>query len=63
MTVINKKPVPIYEVECFECHSVINFKKSEVHSCFIKCPVCGVSLMVTPLHPVRYENEGEDADI
>ena len=63
MTVIDKKPVPIYKVECFECHSVINFKKSEVYNCFIKCPVCDISLMVTPLHPVRYESEDEDADI
>ena len=67
MTVIDKKPVPIYEAECFECHSVINFKKSEVDNCFIKCPVCGISLyeffMVTPLHLVKYEYEVEDADI
>ena len=57
MTVINKKPVPIYEVECFECHSTIHYKKCEVSNCFIKCPVCNMSIMVTPLSPAFYESE------
>ena len=60
MEVIDKKPVPIDEVECFECHSTIRFKKSEISCGFISCPVCNMSLMVTPLHPVKYESEGEE---
>lgn len=52
MTVIEQKPVPIYEVECFECKSKLHYKKSEVSNCFITCPVCGISIMVTPLRPV-----------
>ena len=60
MTVVDKRPVPIYEVECFECHSTIRYKKSEVSNCFIKCPVCNVSIMVAALSPVFHECEEED---
>ena len=59
MTVIERKPVPIYETECFECKSKIRYKKSDVHNCFITCPVCGVSILVVPLDPVTYENSLE----
>lgn len=64
MEVIDKRPVPIYEVECFECKSKIRYKKSEVSNSFISCPVCNMSLMVIPLHPVeyQYESEGEDGN-
>jgi len=63
MTVIDKKPVPIYEVECFECHSIIHYKKCEISNCFITCPVCGMSIMVTAISPIKYEIEGEDANL
>lgn len=57
MTVTDKKPVPIYSVECHECHSKIEFKKSEVHFGFIDCPVCGVALSVSCIHPARMEEQ------
>ena len=60
MTVVDKRPVPIYEVECFECHSTIRYKKCEVSYGFISCPVCGVSISVFPLSPAFYECEGEE---
>ena len=55
MIVVEKKPVPIYEVECCECHSKIQYKASEVHLCHIDCPVCGVALWANTLVPVRME--------
>ena len=56
MIIVERKPVPIYEIECIECHSILHFKKSEVRSCFISCPVCDMSNMVTLFHPVEYED-------
>ena len=56
MNVVEKKPVPIYEVECSECHSKIQYKKSEVSfGSYITCPVCGVSVWAGAIRPVRYE--------
>ena len=58
MIVTEKKPVPIYEVECCECKSKIQYRKSEVFTCHITCPVCGISLWADTIQPVKYE-EGE----
>ena len=58
MIVTKKKPVPIYEVTCFECKSKIQYKRSEIFICHIQCPVCGASLWADAIRPVRYE-EGE----
>lgn len=64
MIVVEKKPVPIYEAECPECHSKIQYKAAEVSICHITCPVCGVSLWASPICPVRmeetYEAHGSD---
>lgn len=56
MTIIERKPIPIYEVECFECKSKIQYKKSEVFTCHITCPVCGVSLWANTIIPVKFES-------
>ena len=53
MKVIERKPVPIYEITCFECKSRIQYKASEVSWHHITCPVCGVSLWVDAVHPVK----------
>ena len=58
MIVTEKKPVPIYEVTCFECKSKIQYKRSEISICHIQCPVCGISLWADAIQPVRME-EGE----
>lgn len=59
MIVTERKPVPIYEAECSECHSKIQYRKSEVSiTSYIKCPVCGVSVWADTIQPVGYE-EGE----
>ena len=55
MTVVEKKPVPIYESECPGCKSRIQYKASEVYLCHITCPVCGTSLWAVTIMPVRME--------
>lgn len=53
MEVVERKTVPIYEIECIECKSKIRFQKSEVHSSYIKCPVCDVSQWVEATDPIN----------
>ena len=61
MNVVERKPIPIYEAECSECHSKIQYKKSEVSfTSYINCPVCGVSVWADTILPVGYE-EAENA--
>jgi len=56
MKIVEKKPVPIYETECSECHSIIQYRKSEVSFCsHITCPVCGISVWADTIQPVKYE--------
>ena len=59
MIVVERKPVPIYAVECIECKSRIHYRKSEVaFTSYITCPVCGISNWADTIRPVGYE-EGE----
>lgn len=59
MIIVEKKPVPIYEAECIECKSKIQYRKAEVpFTSYITCPVCGISIWADTIWPVRYE-EGE----
>lgn len=55
MEVVDKKPIPIYEVVCDECHSKIQYKACEVSLQHITCPVCGVVLWANTIRPVRYD--------
>ena len=55
MIVVEKKPVPVYEAECPECKSIIQYRKSEVMTCHITCPICGISFWADTIIPVRYE--------
>jgi len=57
MTVIEKAPVPIYEATCYECKSKIQYKKSEVFTSHIQCPVCGILVWADTIQPVRYEGD------
>lgn len=57
MFVVEKKPVPIYEVACYECKSKIQYKKSEVSFSYITCPVCGVSIWADTIQPVMYVDD------
>lgn len=61
MNVVDRKPVPIYEAECSECHSKIQYRKSEVSFVhYIICPICGMSVWADTIKPVKYE-EAENA--
>ena len=59
MTVVDKKPVPIYQVVCYECKSTIQYKASEVMWHHITCPVCGASLWANTIAPVRMDEVEE----
>lgn len=59
MTVVRQYPVPVYETECPECKSILRYRKSEVSTSMISCPVCGISMWAS-ISPVEYE-ETEDA--
>ena len=59
MEVVDRKPVPIYEVECCECHSKIEYKACEAVYSHITCPVCGVSNWAYTIRPVRMESSEE----
>lgn len=53
MIVVEKNPIPIYEVTCDECKSKIQYKRTEVYLCYIQCPVCGMSVWANTTNPVR----------
>lgn len=57
MTVVDRKPIPIYETECVECKSKIQYKASEVSLSYIICPVCGMSVWANTISPVRMEED------
>ena len=52
MEIIKENPVPIYELECNECHSVIHYQKSDAPYSMISCPVCGTLVFATGMNPV-----------
>ncbi len=59
MTVIDKKPVPLYVIKCSECGSTFTYCKAEVSwERYIYCPVCGISLRAN-FKRVKDETEGK----
>lgn len=61
MNVVDRKPVPIYEAECSECHSKIQYRKSEAQfTSYITCPVCGMSVWADTIRPIRYEEDHKE---
>lgn len=61
MTIIEKKPIPIYEAKCNECLSVIRYQKSEVgFGGYIACPVCRCSVWAGTIRPVEMIDSEED---
>ena len=56
MIVVKRNPVPLYEIECYECKSVIRFQAGEVDAFEqITCPVCGVKIPTWNCYPVDME--------
>ena len=59
MEVVKRNPIPLYEIECHECNSVIRFQAGEVDAYeHITCPVCGVKTPVWSCY--RVETEVDD---
>ena len=56
INVIDEKPIPIYEVTCPECGSVLEYTAAEVGYSYITCPVCRSTVWATTIRPKRYEN-------
>ena len=56
MQIVERKPVPIYEVICSECGSKIRYQAAEVSYSHITCPVCLTSLWAMTILPVGYED-------
>lgn len=56
MEIVKANDVPIYEVTCEECKSIIRYKACEVNWHNITCPVCGISLWANTVCPVAYES-------
>ena len=59
MEIVKEMPVPIYEVECYECHSVIRYERSDVYLGSITCPVCGMQLHASAIYPVDWKRREE----
>lgn len=57
MIVVDRKPVPIYALVCCECGSKIEYKKSEISTCHITCPVCGMANWADAIAPARMEEQ------
>lgn len=55
MKIVKANGIPIYEVTCQECKSVIRYKACEVFLSFITCPVCGKPIWANTIRPVAYE--------
>lgn len=62
MKIIKGQPIPIYEVTCSECKSIIRYRACEVNFCHITCPVCGVSVWADTVRPIIPEPPKEDED-
>ncbi len=58
MTIVEKKPVPIYESVCPECKSIFRYKAVEVAYMHVNCPVCGVSMWASTL-PIGEDGDGD----
>lgn len=63
MTVVEQKPVPIYEVVCHECGSKIHYQASEVYYGHITCPVCNTSLWAMTIKPVGYKDRKLEQEV
>ena len=56
MIIVDKKPVPLYELDCIECKSKIRYKKADVSwTGYLTCPICGVSNWAATVCPVAGE--------
>lgn len=50
ITVIKEGKTPVYQVECYECKSILHYTRADVSLMHITCPVCNCSISVC-YHP------------
>lgn len=58
MTIVEKKPVPIYESVCPECKSVFRYKAVEAEYMHVNCPICGMPMWASTL-PIGMDGDGD----
>lgn len=46
ITVIKEGKTPIYQVECYECKSILRYTRADVSLMHITCPICKCSVGV-----------------
>lgn len=63
MEVVDKKPIPVYEVTCWECGTTIEYTRAETINCHISCPICKTFLWAVPTVPKRYKDSNEIEDV
>jgi len=63
MEVVDRKPIPVYEVTCCECGSTIEYTRAETINCHIYCPICNTFLWAVPTVPKRYKDSNETEDV
>ena len=44
--VVERKSIPVYETECYECKSKLRYTRADMHT--LSFTVCGVSIHVIP---------------
>ena len=58
ITIIKEGKTPIYQVECYECKSILRYTRADVSLMHISCPICKCSISVS-YHPSD-EVEGKE---
>lgn len=62
--VVERKGVPVYEVECDECKSILRYTRADMNTLTsIECPVCGVSIYVIPTEGRRVALIGGNSEL
>lgn len=47
ITVIKEGKTPVYQVECYECKSILRYTRADVSLMHITCPICDCSISVS----------------
>ena len=62
MIVVERMPVPVYELKCEECKSKLRYLASEVSVSHITCPVCGHSNWAQTTIPDDYIDKSDEME-
>ena len=47
ITVIKEGKTPVYQVECYECKSILRYTRADVSLIHITCPICKCRISVS----------------